>query len=274
MQMPDGLPAEIDLDRPSVARVYDYFLGGSHNFAVDRAFGRADAAVDARTPREIMPGQPGVPAPRRAVPGRRRASTSSSTSAPASPPSATCTRSPSRPTPSARVVYVDIDPVAVAHSRAMLAGNDRTAVVRGRPARAGADPGRRPRSRGLIDFARPVGVLLVAVLHFIPDADDPGRIVATLRDAARRPAATWSSPTPPSRTSRRRCSTRSAVGAVPADRDQLRSRGRGDHRLLRRLRRWSSRAWCSCRCGGPTRPPTSTSTPNGSAPSPESGGSR
>jgi hypothetical protein len=77
---------------------------------------------------------------------------------------------------------VDIDPVAVAHSRHILAGNDLTVVVQ--------EDLRRPRAilehpeiRSLIDFDEPVAVMIVAVLHFVPDADDPAGVIKTLRDA-------------------------------------------------------------------------------------------
>jgi hypothetical protein len=76
---------------------------------------------------------------------------------------------------------VDIDPVAVAHSRAMLVGVPGTAVVQG-DARRGGDPGR-PEVRELIDFDQPVAVMLVAVLHFVSDAEDPAGAVAALRAA-------------------------------------------------------------------------------------------
>ncbi|MDI5939336.1 SAM-dependent methyltransferase, partial [Micromonospora sp. DH15] len=81
------------------------------------------------------------------------------------------------------VVYVDIDPVAVAHSRELLAGNDLTGVIH-------ADL-RQPeailaasRSMGLLDLDRPVGILLAGVVHFVPDADRPADLLATLRAAA------------------------------------------------------------------------------------------
>ena len=78
--------------------------------------------------------------------------------------------------PDARVVYVDIDPVVLVHARALIPPNGRTAVVEGDM--------RNPETiidyattRKLIDFSRPVGVLLVAMLHFAADEDDPARIV-------------------------------------------------------------------------------------------------
>jgi SAM-dependent methyltransferase len=85
-------------------------------------------------------------------------------------------------TPGARVVYVDRDPVAVATGRRLLAGNDRAAVIQADIRYLDAiltDPvvGR------LIDFREPVAVIVVAILHFVLDADEPHRIVRRLRDA-------------------------------------------------------------------------------------------
>jgi hypothetical protein len=83
--------------------------------------------------------------------------------------------------PSARVVYVDYDPVVHVHNEALLASDDRVVsvqadirepeVILGHP-----DVGR------LIDFSQPVAVLCVAVLHLVPDAEDPEAIVARFRD--------------------------------------------------------------------------------------------
>jgi hypothetical protein len=74
--------------------------------------------------------------------------------------------------PEARVVYVDRDPVAVAHSRAILAGNEKAVVIQGdlREPDAIFDS---PAVRAAIDLDKPVAVLMVAVLHFVPDDDDP-----------------------------------------------------------------------------------------------------
>jgi SAM-dependent methyltransferase len=87
-----------------------------------------------------------------------------------------------RACPQARVVYVDNDPIAVAHSQALLTGDARGAVLH-------ADV-RDPKAilaaevvTSTIDLSRPVGLLLLAVLHFLPDADDPAGIIATFADA-------------------------------------------------------------------------------------------
>jgi SAM-dependent methyltransferase len=80
------------------------------------------------------------------------------------------------------VVYVDIDPVAVEHSRAILAGVDRAGVV----CADVRDVDRvlaEAEKLGLLDFTEPVAVLLAGVLHFVPDSDDPAGIVAALRAA-------------------------------------------------------------------------------------------
>jgi hypothetical protein len=79
-------------------------------------------------------------------------------------------------------VYVDVDPVAAAHGRALLRTDGSTAVVQADlrdPARILADPA----LTGLIDLSRPLGVLMIAVLHFLGDDDAPAEIVAAYRDA-------------------------------------------------------------------------------------------
>jgi hypothetical protein len=80
------------------------------------------------------------------------------------------------------VVYVDADDVAVAHSKLILDGSADAAVIQADlrdPARILADP----ETQLLLDFTQPIALLLVAVLHFIADADEPEQIVATLRDS-------------------------------------------------------------------------------------------
>jgi len=84
--------------------------------------------------------------------------------------------------PASRVVYIDHDPVAVAHSRAILEGNELAAIISGdlrKPGEVLANPA----LRRLISLERPVGVLLNAVLHFVPDDAEAAGIVAALRQA-------------------------------------------------------------------------------------------
>src|SRR5262249_14038803 len=82
--------------------------------------------------------------------------------------------------PECRVVYVDIDPVAVAHSRAMLSGNPRAGVVHA-DLRDVAAIFADPVAGKLLDLAQPLGVLMVAMLHFVPDEADPANILARYR---------------------------------------------------------------------------------------------
>jgi SAM-dependent methyltransferase len=84
--------------------------------------------------------------------------------------------------PAARVVYVDYDPIVLAHGRALLAENDTTTVITADM----RDPEavlNHPEMGAFIDFRRPVVVLSVAVLHFIPDSDDPFGIIRSFRGA-------------------------------------------------------------------------------------------
>jgi hypothetical protein len=87
-----------------------------------------------------------------------------------------------RVNPACRVVYVDNDPVVAAHARALLAVGRAAAVCEG-DLRQPQDLLDHPAVRGHLDWSRPVGVLLVAVLHFLTDADNPSAVVATFRDA-------------------------------------------------------------------------------------------
>ncbi len=84
--------------------------------------------------------------------------------------------------PGSRVVYADVDPVAIAHSKALLDGNPDADIIDAdlrEPEKILAHP----TTRQLIDFSQPTGLLLGMVLHFIADAEDPWAVVATLRDA-------------------------------------------------------------------------------------------
>jgi hypothetical protein len=84
--------------------------------------------------------------------------------------------------PDTRVVYVDNDPIVHVHANALLTGTGATGIVLAdlREPEIILD---HPKTRALIDFGQPVGLLLVAILHFITEAENPARIVATLRDA-------------------------------------------------------------------------------------------
>jgi SAM-dependent methyltransferase len=180
MDRPDWAPTDIDIDKPSASRVYDYSLGGSHNFAADRAIAEALHAAVPDGPRIARANRAFL---RRAVrylvdAGMRQFLDVGS----GIPTVGNVHQVAQRMAPDTRVVYVDIDPVAVAHSQAILAGDDRADAVQA-DARHPETILAHRRVRELLDFDRPVAVMLVAVLHLVGDDDDPAGIVAALTDA-------------------------------------------------------------------------------------------
>ncbi|MFJ9810657.1 SAM-dependent methyltransferase [Streptomyces sp. NPDC101158] len=180
MERPAWAPPGIDISVPSVSRMYDFYLGGSHNFEVDREA--------ARKAMEFLPGLPKIMQANRAFMRRavRYAVAGGVTQfldiGSGIPTFGNVHEVAQAASDASRVVYVDHDPVAVAHSRAVLQGDPRAAV-------AAADL-RKPREilrshevGELLDLDRPVALLLVAVLHFLEDEDEPGAAVAELLDA-------------------------------------------------------------------------------------------
>jgi SAM-dependent methyltransferase len=177
---PSWIPPGVDTKRANTARVYDYLLGGSHNFLADQDLGRAMAAVDpnvrmiARANRDFL----GRAVRFLAGAGIRQFLDVGS----GIPTQGNVHEVAHQADPGARVAYVEVDPVAVAHSKAILNGNENAAIIHGdlrEPEKILAHDavGR------LIDFGQPAGLLLVSVLPFISDAGDPWRLVATLREA-------------------------------------------------------------------------------------------
>lgn len=180
MERPAWAPRSIDISVPSVSRIYDFYLGGSHNFEVDREA--------ARRAMEFMPGLPRIMQANRAF--MRRAVRFAADEGidqfldigSGIPTFGNVHEVAARSRPGARVVYVDHDPVAVAHSQAVLEGNEAAGVVAAdlrKPREILASP----QVERLIDLNRPVALLLVAILHFVEDSDDPYAAVAELSDA-------------------------------------------------------------------------------------------
>lgn len=176
---PSWATNEVDLSRPNAARVYDYYLGGAHNFAVDRELARRAIAAMPELPWMMQINRAFL---RRAVrflagQGIRQFIDLGS----GIPTEGNVHEVAQRQAPDARVVYVEREPVAVSHSRRMLAGNDRVAVVHA-DLRYPDVVLAQPELERLLDLSQPVAVLLFAVLHFVPDTDDPRGIVARYRE--------------------------------------------------------------------------------------------
>jgi hypothetical protein len=164
---------------PNVARIYDYLLGGKDNFAADRAaaakiaeaapevvrrvrenrefLGRAVRFLAASGIRQFLDIGTGLPTQENVHQVARRL------------------------VPAARVVYVDNDPVVVLHAQALLA-TDRGTIAIEADMREPAAILRQVTEQGFIDLAQPVAILMLAVLHFIPDSAQAAQIVATFRE--------------------------------------------------------------------------------------------
>jgi hypothetical protein len=174
-------PLPFDTSVANQARVYDYLLGGKDNYAADRAAAEAvlkiapETVFTARANRAFLgrvvrylSGQAGI---RQFLDIGTGIPTSGNTHQVAQ-----------EIAPRTRVVYVDYDPIVLAHARALLTSHEAGATEY-------VDADLRDtgtvlsQARRLLDFSKPVAITLISIMHAIPDSDDPYRIVATLLDA-------------------------------------------------------------------------------------------
>jgi SAM-dependent methyltransferase len=170
MSTPNWAPPEIDVSRPSAARVYDYYLGGSHNFEVDRQMAEEAIRLWPELPRLIRSNRAFL---RRAVSFLASQGVDQFLDIGSGIPTVGNVHEVARrAAPDARVVYVDRDPVAVAHSRALLADVQDTTVLQA-DLRRPEEILDHPDLASALDLGRPVALLLVAILHFVPDEDEP-----------------------------------------------------------------------------------------------------
>ena len=178
--MADDWTTRINTGVPNPARIYDYFLGGKDNFPADREVAEQVVAI-APVARDIVEDNRAFL--RRAVrllageAGIRQFIDLGS----GLPTQGNVHEIAQAAAPDARVVYVDNDAMVVTHSRALLAG-DNTAAIEA-DLRDPDSVMRHPEVRELIDFDQPIALLLMAILHFVPDDEDPYGIVARFRDA-------------------------------------------------------------------------------------------
>jgi SAM-dependent methyltransferase len=178
-ELPDWAPEGVEITVPNAARVYDYALGGYHNFAADREFveralrlwpdamavGHASRAFLRRSVRWLVGN------------GIRQFLDLGS----GIPTLGNVHQIAQAATPDARVVYVDIDPVAVAHSRAILADNPLADAIRA-DLRDAADLLADDHVHGLLDVRQPIAVLFNSVLHYVLSTDDVIGILKRIRD--------------------------------------------------------------------------------------------
>jgi S-adenosyl methyltransferase len=170
-----------DPHRANVARVYDFWLGGKDNFAADRRVGAAVAELALWIVRGVQANRAFLV---RAVTSLAAAGVDQFLDVGSGLPTMdNVHEAAQRVNPACRVVYVDHDPLVLAHARALLATGRGTAVCEG-DLRKPQDLLDHPIVRGHLDWSRPVAVLMVSVLHFLTDADSPAAVVRTVRDAA------------------------------------------------------------------------------------------
>jgi SAM-dependent methyltransferase len=172
---------ELNIGVPTAARVYDVMLDGKDNFEVDRQVAEASLAV--------MPELKQIAIYNRQILHRvvrylaAECGIAQFLDLGSGLPTVRNTHEVAQEAmPKARVAYVDIDPIVLAHGRAILDKNKRTRVITADL----RDPGsvlEHPDTRALIDFDRPVCVMLCGILHHLQDEEDPHGIVARLREA-------------------------------------------------------------------------------------------
>jgi hypothetical protein len=169
----------VNKDVPNVARIYDFFLGGEDNFAADRAAAAQIAQVAPEVVQRVRENREFL--------GRIVRFLSASgirqfidigTGLPTRESVHQVAR---RLVPGARVAYVDYDPVVVVHAQTLLA-SDPDAIAFEADMREPAVILRRVTEQGFIDLGQPVAVLMLAVLHFIPDTAQAVQIVAAFRE--------------------------------------------------------------------------------------------
>jgi hypothetical protein len=174
-------PAGIDATVPTAARMYDYWLGGHDNFAADR--------IAALKVAETSPETPLVAKANRAFLGRAVRYLAGEAGirqfldlGTGLPTKGNVHQVAQVVAPGAHVVYVDNDPMVLAHARALKTGDSATVIHADL-----RDPGTilsHPEARRLIDFSKPLAILFVAVLHFVPDPDAHEAVADFTRAAA------------------------------------------------------------------------------------------
>jgi hypothetical protein len=172
-------PRQLDLDTPNAARLYDCFLGGAHNTAIDRKVAREFAAMaphwtlGARLNRSFL---------RHAVRYMTEQGIDQFLDLGSGIPTVGNVHEiAQQANPAARVVYVDYEPVAYGAAHDMLAGNPNATILHA-DLREPELVLSHPETRQLLDFSRPVGLLIVGVLLFLPDLDRPAEVIAAYRD--------------------------------------------------------------------------------------------
>ncbi|HXZ71687.1 MAG TPA: SAM-dependent methyltransferase [Streptosporangiaceae bacterium] len=176
-----GQLSEIDTSVPHIARVYDYWLGGKDNFAADRAVAEAAMREDPNVVEGVRGNRAFLARAVRYLAGEAgvRQFLDIGTGIPAADNTHEVAQDVA---PECRVVYVDNDPIVLSHARALLtSGTTGITTYLDEDLRNVAELIRS--ASATLDLTRPVAVMLIGILHCIPDEDDPAGIVGQLMDA-------------------------------------------------------------------------------------------
>jgi hypothetical protein len=179
-QVPPSAPEVSDFEKPSTARMYDYYLGGSHNFEADRVLAQRTIAIWPDAPHQARANRAFL---RRAVACLAETGIDQFLDLGSGiPTSGNVHEVVHEVNPAAHVVYVDADAVAVAHSKALLAHVPEATAIHADLRNPEGVLGSQEVT-DLLDFGRPIALLMFAVLPFVPDEDDPAAVMACYRDA-------------------------------------------------------------------------------------------
>jgi hypothetical protein len=170
----------IDFDKPNAARVYDYLIGGKLNYAIDRMFAEQILAVRPESKELALMNRRWL---RRAVRfGAEQGVRQFLDIGSGMPTVGHVHEVVQAIDPASRVVYVDNEPVAVAHSEIVLKDNENAEMVQA-DAEIPADVLEHETTEMLLDFDQPIMLIMAAFVHFIPDERDPAGLIAAYRDA-------------------------------------------------------------------------------------------
>jgi SAM-dependent methyltransferase len=170
----------IDFDKPNAARVYDYLIGGKLNYAIDRMFAEKILAVRPESRELALLNRRWL---RRAVRfGAEQGIRQFLDIGSGMPTVGHVHEVVQAIDPASRVVYVDNEPVAVAHSEIVLKDNENAEMVQA-DAEVPADVLEHETTEMMLDFDQPVMVIMAAFIHFVPDSRDPAGLIAAYRDA-------------------------------------------------------------------------------------------
>ncbi|MEU0532827.1 SAM-dependent methyltransferase [Amycolatopsis tolypomycina] len=176
----DRAPRGIDVDKPNAARVYDFLIGGKLNYAIDREFAERILQVRPEARELALLNRRWL---RRAVRfGASQGIRQFLDIGSGMPTVGHVHEVVQAIDPDSRVVYVDNEPIAVAHSEIVLEGNDNAAMVQA-DAELPDDVLEHPTTQRLLDFTEPVMLIMAAFIHFVPDSRNPAGLIAAYRDA-------------------------------------------------------------------------------------------